>query len=113
MGRVKRLDVKGSTLAGHLSVTCWAQRRRLSSRCSGNQCGGHGVVFNTQERRSGRVALLWAEVCGKVKNQTSFLEPGLMLCNLRMAQRSSKSPFSSPSQTVRRGVNELFDKCAV
>lgn len=54
------------------------------------ECGGLSVVFNTQESGPGRVALLWAVVCGKVKNQAFFLVLSLMLCNLRVAPRCSK-----------------------
>lgn len=52
-------------------MTRWAQSRRLRAT-PGSRCGGVSVVFNTQERRPGRVALLWAVVCGRVKRQASF-----------------------------------------
>lgn len=65
------MHVKVVTLAGQLSMTRWAQSRRLRAT-PGSRCGGVSVVFNTQERRPGRVALLWAVVCGRVKRQASF-----------------------------------------
>lgn len=102
-GEWKRLHVKAVTLAGHWSMTCWARRRRLRGT-AGSQCGGLGVVFNTQERRPGRAAVLWAVVCGKVKNQASFLELSVTLLDLRMAPRSSKSPCSSLSLKLCWGV---------
>ena len=51
-----------------LGTETWAEGTGRS------RCGGLCVVFNTQERRPGRVAPLWAVVCGKVKNQASLLE---------------------------------------
>lgn len=66
-GPQKRLHVKAVTLPGHLSMACWAWRRRLGAPPGVNAVVS--VLFLTHRNADLSMWHCTAVVCGKVKNQ--------------------------------------------